>query len=141
MLYFNRIFITKASVSKMTELEKIQYAKSFMDKLANGINPLDDSPVPDEDIVNNVRISRCFFYVSDILRQVIENGGTKPTTTVHIRANNQENLGKPWTADQDEKLLTLYLDNIPIPEIAKRMQRSQGGIRARLKKLKWWTEN
>ena len=31
--------------------------------------------MPDGDIVNNVRLSRCFFYVSDILRQVIENGG------------------------------------------------------------------
>ncbi len=61
----------------MTELEKIEYAKSFIDKLANGINPLDDSPIPDNDIANNVRLSRCFFYVSDILRQVVENGGIR----------------------------------------------------------------
>ena len=60
----------------MTELEKIAYAKSFIDKLANGINPVDDTPIPEGDIANNVRLSRCFFYVSDILRQVIENGGT-----------------------------------------------------------------
>ncbi len=59
----------------MTELEKTEYAKLFIDKLANGINPLDDTVIPDGDIVNNVRLSRCFFYVSDILRQVIENGG------------------------------------------------------------------
>ena len=59
----------------MTELEKIAYAKSFIDKLANGINPLDDMPIPEGDIANNVRLSRCFFYVSDILGQVYENGG------------------------------------------------------------------
>ncbi len=59
----------------MTELEKIAYAKSFIDKLAEGINPLDGTPVPEGDVVNNVRLSRCFFYVSDILRQVIDNGG------------------------------------------------------------------
>lgn len=62
----------------MTELEKIEYAKSFMDKLASGVNPLDDTPIPEGDIANNVRLSRCFFYVSDILRQVIENGGITP---------------------------------------------------------------
>lgn len=62
----------------MTELEKIEYAKSFIDKLASGINPLDETPIPETDIVNNVRLSRCFFYVSDILRQVIENGGVRP---------------------------------------------------------------
>jgi len=62
----------------MTELEKIEYTKAFIDKLANGINPLDDTPIPEGDIANNVRLSRCFFYVSDILRQVIENGGVTP---------------------------------------------------------------
>ena len=59
----------------MTELEKIAYAKSFIDKLANGVNPLDGTPIPEGDIANNVRLSRCFFYVSDILGQVYENGG------------------------------------------------------------------
>lgn len=56
----------------MTELEKIAYAKSFIDKLANGINPLDNTPIPDGDIANNVRLSRCFFYVSGILQKEIE---------------------------------------------------------------------
>lgn len=62
----------------MTELEKIERAKMYMDKLANGINPLDDTPIPDGDIVNHVRLSRCFFFVSDVLRRVIENKGVTP---------------------------------------------------------------
>ena len=56
----------------MTELEKIEYAKSFIDKLANGINPLDNTPIPENDIANNVRLARCFFYVSTILQKEIE---------------------------------------------------------------------
>ena len=60
----------------MTNLEIIQRAKIYMDKLANGINPLDDTTLSENDIVNNIRISRCLFYVSDVLRQVIENGGS-----------------------------------------------------------------
>ena len=59
----------------MTELEKIAYAKSYIEKLANGINPLTNQEVPDSDIINNVKISRCLFYVSDLLRQVVENKG------------------------------------------------------------------
>lgn len=59
----------------MTELEKLERAKMYIDSLADGVNPLDKSRVSDSDIINNVRISRCLFYVSDILRQVIENGG------------------------------------------------------------------
>lgn len=59
----------------MTELETLERAKLYIDKLANGINPLDDTVVPENDTINNVRLSRCLFYVSDVLRQVIENGG------------------------------------------------------------------
>ncbi len=59
----------------MTELETMQRAKMYIDKLAKGINPLDDSVIPEDDIINNVRLSRCLFYVSDVLRQVIEKGG------------------------------------------------------------------
>ena len=36
---------------------------------------MDDTPIPENDIANNVRLSRCFFYVSEILGQVCENGG------------------------------------------------------------------
>lgn len=59
----------------MTDLEIMRHAKGYLDKLAKGINPLTDQEVPENDIINNVRISRCLFYVSDVLRQVIENGG------------------------------------------------------------------
>ena len=59
----------------MTELEIMQHAKDYLDKLAKGIDPLTGREVPEGEIINNVRISRCLFYVSDVLRQVIENGG------------------------------------------------------------------
>jgi hypothetical protein len=59
----------------MTELEIMRHAKDYLDKLARGIDPLTGREVPEGEIINNVRISRCLFYVSDVLRQVIENGG------------------------------------------------------------------
>ena len=42
-----------------------------------GISPLDGTPVSARELINNVRLSRCFFFVSDVLRQVLENGGTE----------------------------------------------------------------
>lgn len=59
----------------MTELEIMQHAKDYLDKLARGIDPLTDLEVSELDVVRKARISRCLTYVSDVLRRVIENGG------------------------------------------------------------------
>lgn len=64
----------------MTELEKMQRAKMYMDKLANGIDPISDRELPEDSALNQVRLSRCFFYVADVFRQVIENGGVVSAT-------------------------------------------------------------
>ena len=59
----------------MTELETMQRAKMYMDKLAQGIDPITNQEIHDDSVLNNVRLARCFFYVSDVLGQVIANGG------------------------------------------------------------------
>ena len=59
----------------MTELEIMCRAKMYMDKLAQGIDPLTDREVPEDSVLNNVRLARCFFYVSGVLDQVIQNRG------------------------------------------------------------------
>lgn len=59
----------------MTELETVQRAKMYMDKLAQGIDPISGQELPEDSALNNVRLARCFFYISGILEQVIQNGG------------------------------------------------------------------
>lgn len=99
----------------MDELDKIKRAKMYIDKLANGKSPIDDSAIPESDIVNNVRVSRCLFYVSDILQQVIDNGGVRRKTIIkHEREDFSVTL---------EQLATFpYSDEpITVSEIAKRI--------------------
>ena len=104
----------------MTELEKIEYTKGFIDKLANGINPLDDTPIPDGDLTNHVRLSRCFFYVSDILRRIIENGGI---TAPEVRTTRQKKTEKQDFVLSEEARATLQAsdDPVSVSEIAKRL--------------------
>lgn len=97
----------------MTELETLQRAKMYIDKMANGINPLDDKPVKDDDIINHVRISRCLFFVSDTLRKVIENGGT--VSVPKVRKKDFE-----ISVDEIEKF-EFSETPIPVSEIAKRI--------------------
>jgi len=97
----------------MTELETMERAKMYMEKLANGINPIDGSAVPEGDVVNNVRLSRCFFYVADVLRQVIENGGIAPQKRVR---------SIPFALPLEERVRFEYSETpIPVSEIAKRI--------------------
>ncbi len=97
----------------MTELETLQRAKMYIDKLANGKNPLDDTTLSENDIVNNVRISRCLFYVSGILGKVIENDGV---------VQNKRVKKTDFTISQEELEYFDYSNKpIPVSEIAKRV--------------------
>lgn len=88
----------------MTELDKMKRAEMYIKKMAEGINPLTDEPVGDNDIINNVRISRCLYYVSDILKQVIDNNGVicvkersgKRSRNVFYITNEQRTLLTPF---------------------------------------------
>ena len=57
------------------DINLVAHAKDYLDDLARGINPLTKQEVNEADVVNNIKISRCLLYVSDILGEVIENGG------------------------------------------------------------------
>ena len=62
----------------LNDNQKLLKAKSYLDKLANGINPVTNEIVPESDTINNIHISRCLFYISDVLRNVIEGNTDSP---------------------------------------------------------------
>lgn len=67
--------IVNIMVIIMTEFDTIKRAQMYIEKMAKGINPLDNKPIPEQDLINNARISKCLSFVSGILCRVIENGG------------------------------------------------------------------
>lgn len=64
-------------MKKMIDKDKALIAKEWILKLANGINPLDDSQIKDDDIVNNVHISRCLFFTAEIIDSSIQKNDRK----------------------------------------------------------------
>lgn len=59
----------------MNQLEMAKKAKNYMDKLAQGIDPISGKTLPENDTLNQLPLARCFFYVSQVLGEVIANGG------------------------------------------------------------------
>ena len=89
----------------------------YVQKLANSVNPTDGSEVPDGDVVNDVRISRCLFFVADVLRQVLENGGAAPAPKSEKKL---QRLAFDLTFKQRERFE--YSDiPITISELARRL--------------------
>ena len=58
------------TMTSTCEQNKVKVATEWINKLANGINLIDGSVLPDNDIVNNIHISRCLFFVADLLDKV-----------------------------------------------------------------------
>ncbi|MBR2099927.1 MAG: hypothetical protein IJ927_01185, partial [Eubacterium sp.] len=97
------------------DIKLTAHAKDYIDDLARGVNPFTKENVADEDIINNVKISRCLFYVSDILGEVISNGGI-----------NAKRISKPKQDSFDvEKLdldnFTHSVQPIPVSAIANKI--------------------
>ena len=95
----------------MSEVEKLKRAKHYIDSLANGIHPMDGTPIPKQEVINQVQISRCLFYVSEVLRKQIEEcDGTKKQTH-----SSKHNL--PFYITEKEKL-QYKVSTKPIPASA-----------------------
>ena len=99
----------------MNELDVMKHAKSYIDLMARGIDPLTGNEIPENDTLNNVRLSRCLFYVSDILRQVIENGG------VVKRNNNRRNKIPFYITNEQLKNYEFSSDPLSVSQITQRI--------------------
>ena len=56
----------------MADVEKLRKVKQCIDSLAEGLNPFTGQPLPEEDIVNDVRVSRSLFLASAFLQEQMQ---------------------------------------------------------------------
>jgi hypothetical protein len=79
----------------MTELELTIRAKQVIDKLANGFDPYNNTELPDDVLLNDPRLIRCFYHVSKKLDEIISNGG-------EVGKRDEKNL-PPFTITEEQK--------------------------------------
>lgn len=96
----------------MEEKDKIALAQDWVRKLANGINPLTGNAVNEDDVVNNVHISRCLFYVADLLGKYTER---RP------RSNSSRTI--PFSASALQKEKYNYVEAISISAFARELKK------------------
>ena len=76
----------------MDEKRLVEHANDYIKQMAKGINPLTGETVSDSDLINNIKISRCLFYVSEILDRYtnIIDSGSKRKRRSKFNAQNSD---------------------------------------------------
>lgn len=98
-----------------TEVEKLERAKSYIESLINGVDPITQQSVQDESVLQNQRILRCFQYITEILEKVIENGGE-----ISKKVTRSKMYPLELTKEQINKI-ELSEEVVPVSTIAERI--------------------
>lgn len=117
----------------MTELEKMQRAKMYIDKMANGINPIDDISSEKRTSMNGEYV--VVVYGRDAQQFILDNIEAIVANISNASTKKADNQGQAWTAAHEECLVDLFNKNVPVSEIAATLMRTETGIRAKLKKM------
>ena len=97
-------------------------AKEIISALAEGIDPTTGELLDAESVCNKGEVVRAFYTVLQVLE-------CKKEKSV------PENAGKPWSAEEENRLEMLYNSRMSQKAIAKEMGRTPGSISSRLEKL------
>ena len=95
----------------MADVEKLRKVKRCIDSLAEGLNPFTGQPLPEEDIVNDVRVSRSLFLASAFLQEQIQGTTAKK--------NGKKQAFRLSLEERDR--VEFSSEPIPASELARRM--------------------
>lgn len=65
---------------KKFDLTKLDVAIKYVERIADGCNPVNNSPFGEEDSLNNPHVIRCMYFIKDVLEEVRNNGGMIAST-------------------------------------------------------------
>lgn len=68
------------------DMNKLDKAILYLQRIADGNNPVNNMPADDDAVLNNPNVIRCMFYVKDILEEIKRNGGKIVTSKAKANA-------------------------------------------------------
>ena len=57
------------------DLTKLDVAIKYVERIAEGLNPVNNLPVENDEVLNNPNVIRCMYFVKEILEEVRRNDG------------------------------------------------------------------
>jgi len=105
-------------------------AASILSTLAQGINPMTGEVFPTESPYQHADVVRALYLAVKRLEQPAPREDAKRRTGVGLPSN----VGKPWTEEDDRRLLEAFDAGCKPSEIARDLGRTLAGVEARLEK-------
>ena len=57
------------------DMKKLEVAMKYIERIADGKNPVNNKPTEDDSVLNNPNVIRCMYFVKEVLTVVKENDG------------------------------------------------------------------
>jgi len=109
-------------------------ALNIVSTLANGVNPLTGEVFASDSPYQSPEIVRALF----VAARALEKGSLPASSAskeVRVRTPGLPNVGKPWSAEEDERLVAEFAKGRSPRELAASHGRTLAGVEARLEKL------
>lgn len=94
------------------DMKKLETAIVYLQRIADGNNPINNMPAEEESVLNNPNVIRCMFFVKEILEEVKRNNGY-----IGQKAKKSEKL--PVSAETLAKFS--YKEDKPISKFVEQM--------------------
>jgi hypothetical protein len=106
---------------------KEQRAREILQALVQGVDPLSGVELPGGTILQQVEILRALLVGIAAIEQM--------AVRAQRRAQLPDNVGRPWTEEEERQLTTAFTGGDSMPDIAIRHGRTLRAIEARLERL------
>ena len=104
-------------------------AKQIIEVLAGGVDPTTGEVLADDSPLSSPHVIRALFLAAKALELL---AAAKPVRPVAAAPGN---AGKPWTEDEDQRLVAAFDAGTPVATLAREHERTTGAINSRLIRL------
>ena len=109
-----------------TPLDEMDYHLAILEALADGVEPLTGEPLPDDSFYHHRKVMAAL----QAGFAALQKQQKKETQ----RAKLPVQAGKPWTDEEDQRLLEAFDNGSKVKELAEEHGRTSGAIQSRLTK-------
>ena len=73
------------------DIEKIEKAKAILQSIANGKDPINGEVIEEDNFVNDPRLIRMFYFIAEVLDNVVKGNYSKGKISEFVITNEQRN--------------------------------------------------